>query len=262
MRLSFGCWGCERQRKRRQMKQKAGRAVCHTAPWNDKLQPGLNGYCANCRLRTGLLVLVVFSIGMVPGLRSQEARITSFNAQGILAWSNAAPMRYCTLEVWDMAHPGWRTAPFHQYQNILAPGNTGSLDLPLWHEFAGGNPPAEAVSSEAALFRMMVSLQEYNPRSAPTTNEVLIVNRCSTSISNIILGMVGSADQASVAQIPANACSAPLLFRLPARPDVFPISWSDYSGSYTRGGQMGSIFVVLPPVKLCIYITEHGYFLW
>jgi hypothetical protein len=217
---------------------------------------------ARCRLGTGVLVLVVFIIEVVTELRSQEVRITSFSAQGMLAWSNAALMRYCTLKVWDVAHPGWRTAPFHQYQNILVPGNTGSLDLPLWPEFASGSPPAEAVSSEAVLFRMRVSSVQHDPRAAPTTNEVLIINRCSASISNLSLSMVGSADYASVAEIPANGCSAPLLFRVPARPDVFPISWSDYSGSYTLAGQTRSIFVVLPPVKLCIHITENGYYLW
>jgi hypothetical protein len=117
----------------------------------------MNACRANCRLITGPLVLWVLIIGGLTELRAQDVRITSLNAQGILAWSNAAPIRYCALEVWDVAHPGWRTAPFHQYQNILIPGNTGSLDPPLWREFAGGNPPAEVVSSKAVLFRMMVS---------------------------------------------------------------------------------------------------------
>jgi hypothetical protein len=203
-------------------------------------------------------VLFMFSWAV----HSQQLLITSFSpTNGVITWSNSLTNMYHTLEVSESLNEEWRTAPYYQFRNMQTTGNVCSADLPLIHEYADIKRD-DAVSGHSLFMRLISHSEPINIRDTPTSNTIIFVNNSSTSVSNIQLNMVGSADTAFISALPAGFTSSNLLFNLPERPTVNPISWSDFSGSYQINNEEQYISVILPQLKTKIIICDDGYYLW
>jgi len=94
-----------------------------------------------------------------------------------------------------------------------------------------------------------------------TTYKAKILNESSSEITDIQLGMIGVEEGVSIDSLPMGESTEyyEFLLKKTKEGEPIPISYGDYSGSYTQIGEGKSIVIPTPTTEISIKINDESF---